>query len=200
MKNFIIMVGPSASGKSTIGAKLQEIGHRYLKSYTTRPRREGEDDSEYYFVTEESYHSFNKKSCVSSFRSYFYCTDYRDLRNSEFKIVDPSDIDDLKQLCDRADRRPVVVGIFASQHTLLERLLNQRKLNSRDLANCYEQDKKLFYGDQLDFDLTFYNECPEDIDNIVNILDIILREEGNHAINEFKHTQQSQRDLEKKVN
>lgn len=50
-----VIVGKSASGKSTFAKKLQEHGIERIRTYTTRPRRPGEDEKEYKFVTEEQF-------------------------------------------------------------------------------------------------------------------------------------------------
>ena len=54
---MIILCGKTASGKSTIAKKIEEInssGMKQIITYTSRPPREGEVDGEdYYFITEE---------------------------------------------------------------------------------------------------------------------------------------------------
>lgn len=48
--SIILMVGPSGSGKDTIGAELQKEGIPELVSFTTRKKRKGEVDGvNYYF-------------------------------------------------------------------------------------------------------------------------------------------------------
>lgn len=49
-----LIVGASASGKSTIGKELDKLGMEQLVSVTTRPIREGEVDGiDYHFVSNE---------------------------------------------------------------------------------------------------------------------------------------------------
>ena len=60
MKKFIALMGPDASGKTSLAwsyASMSKAGGKYLvpahlcRSATTRPRREGEGNTEYDFVT-----------------------------------------------------------------------------------------------------------------------------------------------------
>jgi len=52
----IIIIGCSASGKSTIEKKLTEKGYNRIISYTSRPIRKNEiNDIDYHFVTEEEF-------------------------------------------------------------------------------------------------------------------------------------------------
>ena len=52
----LIIIGPSGAGKSTIASALQDGGdYEILRSYTTRPRRQHEDDSTHYFVTDAEF-------------------------------------------------------------------------------------------------------------------------------------------------
>lgn len=51
----IVLVGKTGSGKSSICDWLTEnLRYDKLRSYTTRPKREGETD-EYHFITEQQY-------------------------------------------------------------------------------------------------------------------------------------------------
>jgi guanylate kinase len=45
----ILIVGPAASGKTTLANKLKDKGFRVAKLHTTRPKR-SEDDDEYFFT------------------------------------------------------------------------------------------------------------------------------------------------------
>ena len=45
----IIIVGPAASGKTTLAKQLQAKGFKVAKLHTTRPKRD-ENDDEYYFT------------------------------------------------------------------------------------------------------------------------------------------------------
>lgn len=55
-----LIVGASASGKTTIGKELDKRGMEQLVSVTTRPIREGEVDGvDYHFVSEDEIHGMD---------------------------------------------------------------------------------------------------------------------------------------------
>ena len=50
-KKFIIIVGKSATGKSSLANyMINELGYRKYKTVTTRPKRKNENDNEYEFI------------------------------------------------------------------------------------------------------------------------------------------------------
>ena len=52
----IVVVGPGASGKDFFRKNLLSLGYKPSISYTTRPPREGEEDSiDYHFVCKEDF-------------------------------------------------------------------------------------------------------------------------------------------------
>jgi guanylate kinase len=54
----ILIVGFSGTGKTFFADKFEDQGKTIVKSFTTRPKREGEKDSNKIFTTQEHYHSF----------------------------------------------------------------------------------------------------------------------------------------------
>lgn len=72
----ILIVGPAASGKTTLANKLKEKGFKVAKLHTTRPKRD-ENDDEYYFsklFSDDIFVSceFNGWQYALSFTSFVY--------------------------------------------------------------------------------------------------------------------------------
>lgn len=70
---LIFVAGISGSGKSTLVRHAIETFHEdleYLKTYTTRPPRTGEDDFEYDFVDEERFSQLSKDALLWDDFSY----------------------------------------------------------------------------------------------------------------------------------
>ena len=56
MNTLYLICGKAGSGKTYISKLMEKDYHiKRLKKVTTRPRRDGEDDSEYEFITKEKY-------------------------------------------------------------------------------------------------------------------------------------------------
>lgn len=51
--SIIVLIGPSGSGKDTIGNELSKVGIPELVSFTTREKRPGEINGENYFFVDE---------------------------------------------------------------------------------------------------------------------------------------------------
>jgi guanylate kinase len=80
----ILIVGPAASGKTTLAKKLAEKGFRVAKLHTTRPKRD-ESDDEYIFAKPVSANVF--VSCV--FNDWTYSLTHVSLVYNDVFIVGP---------------------------------------------------------------------------------------------------------------
>lgn len=97
----IVLVGKTGSGKSSICDWLTEnLRYDKLRSYTTRPKREGETD-EYHFITEQQYDALDLV-LKTEINGYRYGVMRNDLSNANFKIliVDPSGVKELARIPD----------------------------------------------------------------------------------------------------
>ena len=72
MGKIFYLMGKSSVGKDTVYKRLQkELKLNTVVLYTTRPKRDGEEDGrEYYFVTEEKMRDLKTKGKVIELREY----------------------------------------------------------------------------------------------------------------------------------
>lgn len=82
---LIVLLGPTASGKTTIEKKLEQTGMYRLRSYTTRLRKPGEAEDAYYFVKKEE---FKKVDLVES---VLYKNSFFGLSREEVKMAEAKD-------------------------------------------------------------------------------------------------------------
>lgn len=136
-KLMITLTGPSCSGKTTLQDSLVE---RYpnlfvrLKSDTTRPRRPGEDDTEYDFITRDQFRDRMLQG------DYLQTVDYSGVlygtRKSEMKsklesgkalirIVEPTGVDQFKVACIELEANLVSVFVMEEMETVLYRWLKR---------------------------------------------------------------------------
>lgn len=100
---MIVLVGESASGKSTIEKLLvgEEYGFNKVVSYTTRPPRNGETDGvDYHFISKEE---FNAKYEVGFFaetgayRDWYYGSAKEDFTDDKVAVLTPHGFRQLKK-------------------------------------------------------------------------------------------------------
>ncbi len=91
---MIILVGPSASGKTELGKVLQKQGIDKLVTYTTREKRVGEIDGiDYHFLEVSEFLRLAKENFffeTVNYHSNYYGTSKMDLNRNVYLIVEPS--------------------------------------------------------------------------------------------------------------
>lgn len=80
MKKFIVLCGPSASGKTSIGMGLREkMGAVEAISHTTRQPRVGEVEGDpYYYITKEVFDTIEKVE-QTEYAGNFYCLSAKEM-------------------------------------------------------------------------------------------------------------------------
>jgi len=90
---LILLVGESASGKSTIEKQLVNYGYSKIVSYTTRPMREGEVNGiDYHYISEEDflYHlKINFFAEYTIYNGWYYGIAHEDCLDNSVVVVEP---------------------------------------------------------------------------------------------------------------
>lgn len=89
-----LIVGRTASGKSTLAKMLEDMGAKILKSYTTREQR-NKHDTDHIFITKEEAKTFKNKVARTVINGNEYFATLEQLENSDFYIIDPKGIESL---------------------------------------------------------------------------------------------------------
>lgn len=99
---MLVILGESASGKSSIEKELINKGFVKVISYTTRPIRQGEVDGvDYHYITVEEFeeldaiHFFAEKTV---YNNYHYATAIEDCTDDKVIVVNPHGLRQLKQI------------------------------------------------------------------------------------------------------
>lgn len=149
MINFIIFVGPSASGKSTIRDKF---GLNKIITYTTRSPRDYEVDGvDYYFTTKEKiiqmykngelleYNKYGSAYYASHLKTFEEVINHNDLVSV---VLDKSGAEKVKQYFgDRA----VIIGIASPLEECIVRMSLRGESESKERIKFFENELKDTY-------------------------------------------------------
>jgi len=101
---MIILVGESASGKSTIEKQLVKSGLNKIVSYTTRPMREGEiDGNDYHFISENTFLDSLDQNLLAEYTVYngwYYGIAHEDCLDNSVVVVEPHGLRQLLKIKD----------------------------------------------------------------------------------------------------
>lgn len=147
MKKVFCILGRSSSGKSSLSRKVAEdLGLNILKSYTTRPPRDGE-------TKEESDHIFIDSSEVEKYRDdmiaytkingYEYFATKQQLLECDFYVIDPIGFYELQLKTKSMDIELVPIYITVSKKVAIQRA-KKRGDNMEVFNQRYEDENKQF--------------------------------------------------------
>lgn len=149
--NFILLVGASGSGKTTISNYLRDnYQMRPLVSYTTRqPRYEGEDN--HIFVSLDEFwdvRDYNELVGWTIYDNNYYCATREQVENSDIYTVDPYGISYFKEHY-KGKKNPIVVYLNVSEEVRLQRM-DERGDRKEDAEHRVIMDSVDFYkADEL---------------------------------------------------
>lgn len=160
----ILIVGPAASGKTTLAKQLQAKGFDIGKLYTTRPKRD-ENDEEYYFCEPGESNVF--VSCV--FNGWKYMLTHSELSFSDVFIVGPKMAQMIK---DKApEHRYLTIFLDVPESVRYERLM-QREMPGDTVIGRLGRDRADF-AHFTDYDIRIHEnhaQQPDVISNVVSFL------------------------------
>ena len=140
------VLGRTSSGKDTLVNKLcEKTGARKLISYTTRPRRDEEEDT-HIFVTEEEYEKMLADGQVAvdtNINGNYYWSTIEQLHKADVYILDYIGWKKLKEL-NLPGIRPVSVFINTPEEVRKERALNKRGDDKKIFASRNFSEKRQF--------------------------------------------------------
>lgn len=93
LPSVIVLIGESASGKSSVEKELVNLGFNHVVSYTTRPPRKGEIDGvDYHFISETQFNDMmhNDEFCENStYRGWRYGSAKADYKGKTVIVANP---------------------------------------------------------------------------------------------------------------
>lgn len=91
MSNIIVLVGESASGKTTIQKRLAQLGYKPIVTYTTRPKREKEIAGiDYHFISNDEFNLLKEQGYfaeTATYNNWQYGSAKKDFLSNEKSII-----------------------------------------------------------------------------------------------------------------
>lgn len=178
---MIILIGPSAGGKTEI-AKNLEKNYQVKKAitYTTRSKRVNEVyGKDYYFVSKEKFKELIKQNFFveyTFFNDNYYGTSFDEIKCNRCVVLDPNGAVSFKN---KLFNLVYVIYIDASLKTREERM--RARLDDEDKIVSRLQNDSITFHDKIYYDLKLTNENIS-IDEITKI----CFEKYNEHMNEVK--------------
>lgn len=171
---MVILVGESASGKSSIEKELKDrYGYKKIVSYTTRDIRKGEIDGvDYHYITEERFDKLDNQGFFAEktiYNGWHYATAKEDCTDDSVIVVNPHGLRQLKQI---KDLHIISFYIKVSEHERLIRIA-KRGDNIMEIFRRIISDQGVFQCIDEEVDCVVENyDLEESINQIINYIDI----------------------------
>jgi len=165
---IIVLIGESASGKSTIEKELVKKGLKKIVSYTTRPIRKGETDGiDYHYISKEEF--LNKLhgkffAEYTIYNSWYYGIAIPDCKNDSVVVVEPHGFSQLKKI---EGLNIISFYIKVDERTRLIRMV-ERGDNLLEAFRRIFSDQGVFQFIADEVDYVIDNNSKINIDNAVN--------------------------------
>lgn len=142
---MLILVGPSASGKTQVAQMLiQKYNMEKMVTYTTRPMREKEVDGvDYHFISRDEFEKKIKDNFFLEHVTYnnnFYGTAFASISDNKVVILEPSG---LKTYLDKLPNDVFIIYLRCSEEVLRIRM-KIRGNNDDEIKKRLELDKGVF--------------------------------------------------------
>ncbi len=142
---MIILIGPSASGKTEIAKELFRLyGIKKVVTHTTREKRIHEiNDIDYHFVTKDVFLKMKEKNMfieTTFYNNNYYGTSKDEIKNDKVLIVDPSGKDAFLKLNNKSIK---IFYLLAKEETRRKRMI-ERKDNKALIEQRITKDRTYF--------------------------------------------------------
>ena len=164
-KPLYLLIGRSASGKTTIANMLTEkYGYKSVSSYTTRPPRyDGEVG--HIFIDDGTFDQLGELAGFVEYNGYRYGTTMQQVDEADIYVIDPIGSE---YLLDKYTDRPICIIYFdASICTRIDRMRNRHTSDSEIVSRLYT-DESYSWRDKIHKTIWHYkNNENRDVEMII---------------------------------
>ena len=163
---MICIVGRSGSGKDYLANEFAKLGYKVIKSYTTRPKRNENEDT-HIFITPEEAKTFTDKVAETTINGYEYFATFEQVKNNDIYIIDPEGLKPLTKningrepiyiiyvYSDFDERKEKAISRSADKEKELEVFMKRHQSEDEQFCQfeeCIELNKERYYS--------YYNSC-----------------------------------------
>lgn len=160
MKKLFCIMGRTCSGKTTLAKTVAETLHmKVLRSYTTRPMREGENEhtSDHIFISEDEVKLFQGKiAAYTEINGYKYFVTKDMVIESDIYVIDPNGYKMLVDAVKRNNMKIKLVPIYIDVDVAdQERRFRNRGNTREEFWERYKSEAEQF--DKFEEEMTTYN-------------------------------------------
>lgn len=172
-----ILVGKSCSGKDTIKKELLSRGMNSIVTYTTRSRRNGEEDGiAYHFISVTNFFEKELNGYFAETTSYetvhgrwYYGTSIESLKNAPDNTVIILNPDGLRAV-KKIEGLDIVSFYIKAKKTVLKKRLKSRGDNCKEAKRRLREDKKDFRDMDFEVDYIIDNNGKKSIEELADII------------------------------
>lgn len=134
-----LLVGKSASGKTTIATLLEKMyGHKQVESYTTRKPRHPSETG-HIFIKEEEFDQLGKLAAFTEYNRHRYGVTYEQLDQCDLYVIDIPGVESL--LKNLNGSRPICVIYFdAAVSTRIDRMVDRGASDMEIISRLHNDD------------------------------------------------------------
>lgn len=137
---IFLLVGKSASGKTTIAEILEsQYNLKTVQSYTTRPKRH-EDETGHTFISDAEFDLLEDIVAYTEYNNYRYCATTEQIDDADIYVVDVPGVEVLLE--NYNSNRPIVILYFdANIRTRIDRMLGRHDCDAQIVSRLYTDEE-----------------------------------------------------------
>lgn len=139
-KPLYLLVGKSASGKTTVANALKtECAMSQLQSYTTRPKRFDEEVG-HIFITDEEFNKLQNIMAYTEYNKYRYCATKEQVDATDIYVIDVPGVETLLQKY-QTDRPIIVIYFQTNIRTRIDRMIDRHDSDMEIVSRIYNDEE-----------------------------------------------------------
>ena len=163
-KIVFLVIGRSGSGKDTlVNYMCQKYGLKKLKSYTTRPPRQNEEDTHIFISPEDVQKYQDDIIAYTKIGEFEYFATKSQLKDINFHIIDPKGVQDLENIPNLKEEFSFIKLLIYLPEKERKKRIALRGDSEEAFLKRQEGEKQQFDNFELQTDLFDYAICNMDL-------------------------------------